>query len=133
MGDWFIYKDFTVLRIYGFTDAPYKLLAFLTSRFFSLEFIRQRLYVEREHFLKHKKACGIKFNYIVEPFVVKSCSTLHVVEKILNDLNFEKDQRMNYDPRQIILKRKQSNRCGIFEHEEIEGLRYLANLESFKG
>jgi hypothetical protein len=90
------------------------------------------LYVEREHFLKHKKACGIKLNYIVDPFVVESSSTIHVVEEILKGLKFEESQRMNYDPRHIILKRKQRNRCGIFEHQEIEGLRALSNLDSFK-
>jgi hypothetical protein len=131
-GDWFLYRDFTVLRIYGFTDAPYKLPAFFTSRIFASEFIRQRLYVEGEHLLKHKKVCGIKFNYIVHLFVVKSFATLHVVEEILKGLKFEKDQRMNYDPRHIILKRKSSKRCGIFKHQEIEGLRALANLESFE-
>ena len=71
IGYWFLYKYFTVLRIYGFTDAPYKLLAFLTSRVFALEIIRKRLYFEKKNLLKHKKACDIKFNYIVDPFVVK--------------------------------------------------------------
>lgn len=65
-GDWFLYKDFKVLRIYGFTYAPYKLPSFLTPRIFALEFLRKRLYVEKEHFLKHKKACDIKFNYILQ-------------------------------------------------------------------
>ena len=32
VGDWFLYKEFTVLRIYGFEDEPYRLLVFLTKR-----------------------------------------------------------------------------------------------------
>ena len=40
IGDWFLYKEFTVLRIYGFTGEPYMLLAFLTPRIFALEFMR---------------------------------------------------------------------------------------------
>ena len=39
-GDWFLHKDHTVIRVYGFIDAPYLLLAFLTPRIFSLEFVR---------------------------------------------------------------------------------------------
>ena len=74
------------------------------------------MYVERENFLKHRKTCAIKFNYIVDPFVLKSCSFLQVAKEILKGLKFGKDQRMNYDPRHIILKRKQSNNRGTFEH-----------------
>ena len=42
VGDWFLYKEHTMLRIYGFTEEPYKLLAFLTKRIFVLEFLRQK-------------------------------------------------------------------------------------------
>ena len=40
IGDWFLYKDFTVLRVYEFTGEPYKLLVFLTPRIFAFEFMR---------------------------------------------------------------------------------------------
>ena len=42
--DWFLYKDFTILRIYGFTRELYRLPAFLTPRFFALEYMRQRVH-----------------------------------------------------------------------------------------
>ena len=42
-GDRFLYKEFFVVRVYGYTGEPYKLSAFLTPRIFALEFIRQRL------------------------------------------------------------------------------------------
>lgn len=38
--DWFLYNDFTVLRIYGFEDEPYRLPVFLTNSTFVLEFLR---------------------------------------------------------------------------------------------
>ena len=41
--DWFLYKDHTVIRVYGFIESPYSLLSFLTPSLFSLEYIRQRL------------------------------------------------------------------------------------------
>ena len=33
VGDWFLHKDSTVLRVYGFTRKPYKLPGFLTQEF----------------------------------------------------------------------------------------------------
>ena len=43
VGDWFLYKYFSMLRVYGFEDEPYRLPLFLTKRIFVLEFLRQRL------------------------------------------------------------------------------------------
>ena len=45
MGDWFLLKEHIITRVYGFFHEPYILLAFLTPRIFSLEFIRQKLIV----------------------------------------------------------------------------------------
>ena len=56
VGDWFLYKDYTVLRIYGFTGQPYRLPAFLTLRIFALEFMRQRLLSKEENFGAFKKS-----------------------------------------------------------------------------
>ena len=36
VGDWFLYKEYTVLRAYGFEEEPYKLPVFLTNRTFAL-------------------------------------------------------------------------------------------------
>jgi hypothetical protein len=40
VGDWFLYQEFTVLRVSGFEDKPYRLQVFLTKRIFVLEFLR---------------------------------------------------------------------------------------------
>ena len=79
VGDWFLYKEFTILRIYGFEEETYRLLVFLTRRIFALEFLRQRLHVESEIFLKQKKASNMKFKYTIEPFVVSSTSVVTIV------------------------------------------------------
>ena len=44
IGDWFLFKDHTIIRVYGFTGEPYILHAFMTSRLFDLEYIRHRLF-----------------------------------------------------------------------------------------
>jgi hypothetical protein len=65
----------TVIWVYGY-QVPYLLPVFLTPRVFALEFIRQRIISEMEHFLKMHKAYNLKFPFIVGPFVVKNMSCL---------------------------------------------------------
>ena len=80
IGVWFCYTDFTVIRAYGFEGEPYKLPKFTTRRLFALEFIRQRLIVENDNFLKYKKTSSMKFNFTLEPFVVRSIYAITVVD-----------------------------------------------------
>ena len=77
---WFCFKDSTVIRVYGFEEEPYKLPKFTTRRLFALEFLRQRLIVENDNFLKYKKASSMKFNFTLEPFVVRSIYAITVVD-----------------------------------------------------
>ena len=53
-GDWFLYEDHTVIRVYGFSGRPFKLPAFLTLRIFALEFITQKLASDEQHFTDKK-------------------------------------------------------------------------------
>ena len=46
VGDWFLYKYFIVIRVYGFTEAPYMFPSFIIPRLFALELLRHRLFVE---------------------------------------------------------------------------------------
>ena len=93
--------------MYGFTGEPYRLPAFLTPRIFALEFMRQRLYAEEEHFGAFKKSSNVKFPLKVGPFIFKNKSALLVIEKLLEVMDFKKEQRINYDPHHIISQRKQ--------------------------
>ena len=88
IGNWFLYKEYIVLRIYGFKEEPYRLPSFLTKMIFALVFLRQRLHVESEIFLKQKKASNMKFRYTIEPFVVSSTSVVAVVQNILRSMKF---------------------------------------------
>ena len=80
VGDWFCFKDYTIIRVYGFEGEPYKLPRFITRRLFALEYLRQRLIVENDNFLKNKKASLMKFNFTLEPFVVKYAYAITVVD-----------------------------------------------------
>ena len=117
VGDWFLYRDYTVLRIYGFTGQPYRLPAFLTPRIFALEFMRQRLLSEEEHFGAFKKSSNIKFPLKVGSFIFKSKGALVFIEKLLENVDFQKEPNVNYDPHHVISLRKQANKNKPFEHE----------------
>lgn len=127
VGDWFLYKEFTILRIYGFENEPYKLPVSLTKRIFVLEFVRQRMHAESEIFLKHKKASNMKFKYTIEPFVVNSTIALTVVQSILKSMNLQADKKAKYDPKHIKYQRKLASRLGTSEHIEDEELATKAN------
>ena len=91
IGDWFLYKDFIVLRVYGFTGEPYRLPAFLTPRIFALEYMRQRLHAEEEHFGAFKKSSNIKFPLKVGSFIFKNKGALVIVEKLLENMDFQRE------------------------------------------
>jgi len=58
VGDWFLFKYFTLIRIYGgFEDQPYQFLVYIDPRLFSLEFCRQRLITDHWHFISKRKKC----------------------------------------------------------------------------
>ena len=104
--DWFLHKDFTVLRIFGFTGEPYRLPAFLTPKIFALEYMRQRVHAEEEHFGAFKKSSNIKFPLKVGSFIFKNKGALVFIEKLLESMEFQREQRVNYDPYRIISLRK---------------------------
>ena len=105
-----------MLRIYGFTGHPYKLPAFLTPRIFSLEFMRQRLQSEEEHFGAFKKSSNIKFPLKVGSFIFKRKGALVFIEKLLESMEFQKGPKINYDPHHVMSLRKQANKNKPFDH-----------------
>jgi hypothetical protein len=72
VGDWMLFMHSTVIWVYGYQEGPHIFPIFLTPRVFSLEFIRQRIISEIEHFLKMHKASNLKFPFVIGPFCGKS-------------------------------------------------------------
>ena len=50
---------------------------------------------------------------------------------LLRGMEFSLGQAVNYDPHQIISKRRKSHNCRPFKHTEIPGLREAANWDDF--
>ena len=75
-GYWFLLKEYTIIRVYGFVHEPYILPTFLIPRIFSLEFIRQNFIVENDHFINFRKSYEIKFPLKVGTFIIKMLYSL---------------------------------------------------------
>ena len=88
IGDWFYYKDSTVIRVYGFEEELYKLPKFLTRRIFVLEFLRKKLYVENEILIKHTNVSSMKFKFTLQPFVVEFVHVITGIDQIMKSMNF---------------------------------------------
>ena len=39
VGEWFLYKEYTVIRIYGFEEETYKIQFFLTLRMLAMKYV----------------------------------------------------------------------------------------------
>ena len=116
--DWFFFKNHIIIKIYGFTEAPYIFPAFQTSKVFAIEYIRKRLFTEKEQILKDKNGCNIKFHYVVGPFVIKSSLALPLVEKMLESMKFQKAQKANFDPGKIIAERQRQQKYPIMKQHK---------------
>ena len=51
IGDWILFEEHTIIKVYGFTYEAYIFPSFLTPRVFYLDLVRQKLIVENEHFI----------------------------------------------------------------------------------
>ena len=65
------------------------------------------------------------------PYTVKSRAALPLVGNLLKDMVFSLEQAMNYDPHQIISKRRKAHKCKPFEHNEIPGHMEAENWDDF--
>ena len=55
-----------------------------------------------------------------------------MIEKLLEVMDFQKEEKMNYDPHHIISQRKQLNKNKPFDHQIVEGLDKMENLSNFE-
>ena len=78
--------------------------------------------IKFELFLKFKKCSNLVFPWKLGPYIVRNKVALTLVSNSLRGMEFPQDQAMNYDPHQVISKRKTNLKCRPFEHMEVPGL-----------
>ena len=55
-----------------------------------------------------------------------------VIEKLLEVMDFQKEEKVNYDQHQIISQRRQLNKNNPFDHQNVEGFHKMENLSNFE-
>ena len=98
VGDWYLYENYTEIRVYGALLAPYKLPKFLTTRIFALEYLRQILNVDAVNFINSKKKAQFKLKSQMGPFIVNSRDALRDIVSKLSQFKFQESFYCNYDP-----------------------------------
>ena len=68
---------------------------------------------------------------MVGPYVVKCRASIPIIENLLRSMGFSLGASINYDPHQVISKRREENKNKPFEHTEVVGIREAANWEDY--
>ena len=63
--------------------------------------------------------------------MIKSRDALALVGNLLRGMGFSSEQAINYNPHQIISKRRKYHKSKPFEYIEIIGLREVVNWDDF--
>lgn len=132
VGDWFCFKDYTVIRVYGFEGEPFRLPKFTSRRLFALEYLKQRLVVENDNFIKHKKASSMKFIFTLKTFVVKSIFVVTAIDQIIRSVSFDTDKALRCDPKGVMHQRRIDMSFKGYEAKHDEVLVALANTDLFE-
>lgn len=87
VGDWYLFKEHSILRIYDSETNSYLLPTFLTLRMCVLEFIRHKFDSNYIHFSSTNQPITFKLPKKIGPLMVKRGTPKSIVEDILRDLN----------------------------------------------
>jgi len=91
IGDWFLFKYFIVIIIYGFKLEPYQLPIYIPPRLFAIEYRRQRLINYQLHFVSKKKIVYISLPGEVSCFFIKSRPAVDYINKLLASYHLKRD------------------------------------------
>jgi len=69
VGDWYLYQNFTKIRMYGCELAPFKLPKYVPMRLFALEYYRNICNSDLIHFTKAKKKAQLTIKHQLGPFI----------------------------------------------------------------
>ena len=74
----------------------------------------------------------MKFNFTLEPFVVKSLSAISVIDQIMKSMSFDTDKALRYDPNKVLHQRRLDVNLSGYEAKHDEVLAALANTDLFE-
>jgi len=110
VGDWYLYQNYTEIRIYGFLLAPYKLSRYLPMKLFALEYYRQIINVDEVNFVTSNKKAYFKVKDQLGPFICNSREAGKEADLILQSMKFQRRFVWRYDTLEFItIKGKRSS------------------------
>ena len=112
IGDWYLYEDHTVIRVYGCELCPFRLPKYVPMRIFSLEYYRQLIQSDLTHFHSSKKKAHLKFKHQLGPFIMNKKEGWEEADQILKDkyqLSYS-FRWVPYDPEGFISTRRMKYR-----------------------
>ena len=96
--DWILYRDYTIISVYGSKINPSILPTFLTPRIFALDILRKSFDYDYLHFSKKNHVAYFKLPITTGPFTTKNRSEVQLIEDMLTYFIFEIDGSCQYDP-----------------------------------
>ena len=134
LGDWYLYQDHTVIRVYGCELDPYRMPRYVLMRLFALEYFRQFGNADLVHFHSENKKVQLKVrNQLCRFLYNKREEGWKEVDMILESLQLETRFRwVPYDPNHFISLRRVKHKLGGYTHIRLPHIEKYANLLSWK-
>jgi hypothetical protein len=115
--DWYLYQDYTEIRVYECELALYKMPKYLPVRIFSLEYIRQIINSNDIHFVSLKKKQQLRIKGQIGSFICNNRGAGQEADKMLREMKFSMSFPWNYDPYGIISEMRVKNKNIPYVHE----------------
>ena len=117
IGDWFLFPNYTFIRVYGSEEKPYRLPTFLTPHIFSLEVLIQRPHYDELHFPSKKQTSTFKVPITIGPFKVRNKVVVELIDDMIAYFGFVEDFSCQYDGQHLISKRRKKQKRRNYEHQ----------------
>jgi hypothetical protein len=130
--DWYLYQNYTKIRVYGWELAPYKLPKYLPVRIFSLEYIRQIINSDDIHFVSLKKKQQLRFKGSIGSFICNNHGAREEADRMLREMNFFMSFPWHYDPCGIISEMRVKNKNIPYVHVSRPEVEKFANQTAWE-
>jgi hypothetical protein len=115
-GDWYLYQNHTVIRVYGCDLAPYKLPKYLSVKIFALEYTRKIMNSDNIHFVSLNKKQQLRIKGQIGSFICNSRCVGEEADRMLKEMKFFMSFPWNYDPYGINSEMRVKNKNILYVH-----------------
>lgn len=116
IGDWYLYQDYTNIRVYGCELLPYKSPKFVPIRIFALEYVRKMINMDEMHFVSTKKKSEFKIKTQAGHFSSNARTIEKVGDVLLKQMKFKLNFSWSYDPLGIVSNLRVEQKTTPYAH-----------------